>query len=477
VIKTTDDTISKLKAGVPLHTLPETLRDAINITRSIGVKYIWIDSLCIIQDQKSQPTDFSREAPHMGEIYSNSLLTIAASRGRGTHTTCFSNRESSHLKPPRFEAPSDIKSRRYGSGYFYVIDQNIWRFAVSDAPLNSRGWVLQERLLSPRTVHFCKEQTFWECSGLAACESLPAGLPHKVMDTLGSMVRIPQNAFKSFLNLQGGPSDPAPPWGPGDSQTNPLAYGRWSRIVEAYSRCGLTNPTDRVVAIAGVASRLKRVFNDTFVAGLWKGRILHGLAWQIASTVSRKSEGKRPLSRDGREVYCGPSWSWVSVVGEIIHDIGAEYKWEYWKPCATVISCVVEPRNEEFNAPVKNGTALRLQGRLQTLKVETRQEIHYGQTISPTIFLVGNESIRRGEIYLDVTKMEDHLNDQIAIAPVLVNSGEESGRTDQIISLLLRREGNEFERIGLVHVVKSRDPQVFAELLRRDVRKESFQIV
>jgi hypothetical protein len=185
VIKTTNSTLSTHRAGIPLSTLPETLRDVINITRSIGVNYIWIDSLCIIQDQPQdqQPSDFSVEAQHMGEIYANSLLTLAASRGWGTHVTCFANRISNSLiKPEKFTPellPSNfnyIQPSRYRSGYFYIIDHRIWESAVTSAALNSRGWVLQERLLSPRTVHFCQDQAFWECGELAACEALPGGL-------------------------------------------------------------------------------------------------------------------------------------------------------------------------------------------------------------------------------------------------------------------------------------------------------------
>jgi hypothetical protein len=288
VIKTADATISSFRTGVPLSNLPETLRDVINVTRSIGVKYIWIDSLCIIQDQELENTDFAREALHMREIYTNSLLTIAASRFRGTHPSCFSTRKSSLLKPPGFNAPADFISQRYGSGYFYVIEQKCWQSAVSDAPLNSRGWVLQERLLSPPTVHFCKEQAFWECSGLQACESLPVGFPEYFLtsEPLVANIQVPSfqqtsataqvkpqrpfpiikgreitkrsennfRSFKSMLNFQNDPSETGLPQKLTNSQLHSTVYERWLLIAEAYSRCDLTDPTDRVVAIAGVAA-------------------------------------------------------------------------------------------------------------------------------------------------------------------------------------------------------------------------------
>ena len=500
VIKTTDTTISSFRAGVPLSTLPETLRDVINVTRSIGVKYIWIDSLCIIQDQELENTDFSREAPHMGEIYTNSLLTIAASRFKGTHSSCFSTRISSMLKPPRFNAPADFISQRYGSNYFYVIDEGCWKSAVSDAPLNSRGWVLQERLLSPRTVHFCKEQTFWECSGLEACESLPTGFPEffiiselpavtnqlpRFQQTLSTaqnkpqlplqvgIAKRPEKNFRSFKNTMNFQNDPPETGSPGkliDSQLKSTSYERWLLIIEAYTRCDLTNPTDRVVAIAGVAARLKGVLNDTFVAGLWKERIMYGLAWRIANRV----KGKRPLSRDGREVYCGPSWSWVSVVGGITHD-KSRVRWEDWTQCAVVESCVVQPSNEEFHQPVSRGTALRLRGRLQPLYYRAKP-VDTGRWRDPVLssshFACGYVKIRHG-IRLDSTTTDDHWNDQLAVVPFL-------RANDLVFALILRKGKDGYQRIGLYYSsggTSENREAILDVLFHSAVVESSFQIV
>jgi hypothetical protein len=463
VVKVTDDSISIFKAGVPLYNLPETLRDVINVTRSIGINYIWIDSLCIIQDQTAAMTDFSREAPHMGEIYSNSFLTIAASRGRGTHVSCFSTRNPSLLKPSAFNSPPDIKSQRYGSGKFYVIDATIWKSAVSEAPLNSRGWVIQERLLSPRTVHFCSEQTFWECSELAACESLPNGLPEKIMETPSGGVRIPQNAFKSFLNFEGGLSH---------SQSQIAAYTRWSQIVEEYSGCEFTNWTDRVVALAGIAGRLKPIFNDTFVAGLWKNRIAYGLAWEV------DSKARRPLSKDGMESYCGPSWSWVSVAGKIKHGIGMEYEWANWEACSTVESCIVEPQGQEFRNPVRQGTALCLRGRLYRLEFSGGQEGHIGQRTSGyAACTIEGGPVKQNAIVLDTTDKPKHVGDQLAVTPILLSRKQGWGGKGHLMSLILQKDGSLFRRIGLLHSSAAEDPAIFQGLLYRGRKEESFQIV
>ncbi|OCL09822.1 hypothetical protein AOQ84DRAFT_266890, partial [Glonium stellatum] len=311
-ITTTDDSLSSHKAGIPWSDLPVTIRDVIEVTRSLGINYIWIDSLCIIQqDPKIIPvTDFSREGPFMMEIYSNSILTIAASVGDSTHVPCFTKRTSELLKPAKFVAPN------IESSFFYVIDQDLWEASVSGAPLNSRGWVLQERLLSPRTIHLCREQVFWECSELAACEGLPFGLPAKIMELRGGLIPIPQNGFKSFINVCSTPALTGSPWSSKNSQPFNLAYERWCQIVETFSMCKFTNPSDKILAITGVARRMNNVFDDTFLAGLWKKRFFQGLAWEVNSGPGVTTRGKVPAYKD-QPCYCGPSWSWVSVDGHV----------------------------------------------------------------------------------------------------------------------------------------------------------------
>jgi hypothetical protein len=430
----------------------------------------------------------------MGEIYANSLLTLAASRGWGTHVTCFANRISNSLiKPEKFTPellPSNfnyIQPSRYRSGYFYIIDHRIWESAVTSAALNSRGWVLQERLLSPRTVHFCQDQAFWECGELAACEALPGGLPVKVMDRRGGLTRVAQNQFKTFINdcttrvPQGVMANLLSrfPWQqrPSSFDRRSHTFDRWNQIVEAYTKCDLTNPTDRIVAIAGVAQRLKPVLNDTFIAGLWKTLLVYGLAWKIGDDPGFHASGRRPIDRvTNQPIYCGPTWSWVSVEGAITYGLGSDI--DQWGSRVTVESCIVQPVNQEFAKAVERGTVLRLSGCLRklelTMKEESRGRGHLSHYVSVRL---GQVHVRETTIRLDATKMEDHLDKVLAVVPILWRKAGGPNENESLIGLVLEKYEDFYWRVGFLEATSFSDPAVLITLARANELPVVIQIV
>ena len=468
VLKTTDESEDDHREGIAFYTLPETLRDVIDVARSIDVDYIWIDSLCIIQQKKEDypETDFDGEGPHMEEIYSNSMLTIAASVGEGTHVPCFQPRTPDLLTPAKFSAPK-IQSRRYGSGHFYIIDQQFWESAVSGAPLNQRGWVLQERLLSPRTVHLCREQIFWECCELAACEALPSGLPKKIMERRGGLDLIPQNGFKSFISQSALAQNPNGP------QSVNLAFERWYQIVETFSMCNFWNPADQIVAISGVAKRLNTTIKGDFIAGIWMERFIEGLAWEIHSGPEVTTRGKKPTC-DKKECYCGPSWSWVSVDGHIKYDFS--HSQISWQPCATFKNCHVEPEGQpakdrkarQFQTPQKEGTVLSLTGPLYPIDIDWSDG-------TPRACVGGDWYIWE-ELFLDTTTIKDHINDDLMVAPILVGSPRARNGNNHMKALVLRGYKDSYERVGLLHAWKHTTVAKAARLLRGQ-NKTEYKIV
>ena len=152
--------IEDYKVKINLQDLPDTFRDAVITTRALGFKYLWIDSICIIQGPGG---DFDKEAGRMEDIFSSAYCVIAANRA--------TSQKSGFLKPrPKRKY---VTFARENMETFYVchfIDN--FNMDVLEGHLNKRGWVLQERALSRRTIYFAESQTYWECGEGVRCETL-----------------------------------------------------------------------------------------------------------------------------------------------------------------------------------------------------------------------------------------------------------------------------------------------------------------
>jgi hypothetical protein len=170
-LKTQD--LEAMKEGIEFSTLSKTFQDAIQITRGLGIPYIWIDSLCIIQDCQS---DWFKESGLMGDIYANSYCNIAATAAKDGTVGCIYKRDPILAHPLHVQTTwTDGEPTTY-----CLIDCNMWTREVDDAPLNQRAWVFQERFLSPRNLSFGANRLFWECEGKRACETFPGRLPYSV---------------------------------------------------------------------------------------------------------------------------------------------------------------------------------------------------------------------------------------------------------------------------------------------------------
>ena len=165
-----EETLQYLKEGVNLLDLPKTFRHAVALVRSLNIQYLWIDCLCIIQDSY---LDWEQEASHMKDVYRNAFLTIAAAGAASSSTGCFFDRDIDLVKA----ITVSVSWLGVSEGKYFICDGLIWQDNIVNAPLNQRAWVVQERLLSPRILHFGRDQIAWECRELEACETFPIGLP------------------------------------------------------------------------------------------------------------------------------------------------------------------------------------------------------------------------------------------------------------------------------------------------------------
>lgn len=153
------DNIQDLKQHIPFDELPLTFQHAVTATRALRVRYLWIDSLCIIQED---PEDWKVEAAKMEDVFTSAYCTIAASSSASSL--------DGFLKCRKERAVIGINTTK---GPLYLA-KNIDKFQkdVERGILNTRGWVFQERALSRRTIHFTETQVYWECGHGVHCETL-----------------------------------------------------------------------------------------------------------------------------------------------------------------------------------------------------------------------------------------------------------------------------------------------------------------
>jgi len=153
--------------GLSLDELPANFAHAIEVARRLDARYIWIDAVCIIQDG----ADFYIEGPKMHNVYRNSACTIAAVDAPDSSTGFLSDR------PPGEDSFRGRGEWALEDHSWVCLDGDMWKRDILGRVLYTRGWVFQERMLSPRILHYSAKQLFWDCAEKTACESLPAGLP------------------------------------------------------------------------------------------------------------------------------------------------------------------------------------------------------------------------------------------------------------------------------------------------------------
>lgn len=306
--RTTKQNIAeRLEIGIARKELPALFTDAIDAALRLRVPFLWIDSLCIIQGDK---IDWAVECTRMADVYMNSFLNISATSVASSEDGL----SSSFEVHPRIVTTCWEDERR--AGQYRVIDPDFWQGRITDAEINSRGWVVQERSLAPRVLHFAFDQLVWECCEVSAAEEFPDGIPTKyVGDYVGGGAN-----FKQVTNLVLPPDTIA---NPQDRDRYRRSHDIWRRLGNMYARCELTQPDkDKLMAISGLAKATQRELGDEYLAGLWKGNLVGDLLWRVRKT-RRQIRGSVPDGFNLRRWdystratnYRAPSWSWASVDG------------------------------------------------------------------------------------------------------------------------------------------------------------------
>ncbi|KAI1298562.1 heterokaryon incompatibility protein-domain-containing protein [Xylaria venustula] len=276
---TTRQNIHHHKAGISPDVLPDTFKDAIRVTRELGVKYLWIDSLCIVQGEDG---DFDEEAIHMETVFSMAYCVIAATRAKGASSGFLNARPERKV----------VGLERPGEPPLYICECiDDFQKDVIDGPLNKRGWVFQERALARRTIYFAENQNYWECGEGVRCETM-ARMKNNQAALLGDP-RFPKVATDSS---KGG------------------RIRLYEHLYEQYSRLQFTRICDRPLAIAGLEQRLIRAFDTQGGYGVFTRYFGRGLLWQ---RDTGSSQAMQPIDFPKSQAYNVPSWSWMAYEGAI----------------------------------------------------------------------------------------------------------------------------------------------------------------
>jgi hypothetical protein len=281
----TKETEGTLRAGINSQDLPKTFRDAVSICLHLNFRYIWIDSLCIFQDNLQ---DWGMESALMRSVYKNASLNIAASGAANSSVGLSFERNPLAFQPFRVNIDSAI----------WVYPPDWPAHEIRTSPLNMRAWVLQERVLSKRIIHFTVAGVRWECMTDLASEVYSPGS----IDDIRRMSSKSQNFKKTFARSavsEGASSDVLREW------KYASHYCDWLGLLWEYSQCGITNSGDKLVAMQGIVQTIKEAIGIELVCGMWKNILVLELLWQVEDQ-SRRVDPPHVLQ------WRAPSWSWAN---------------------------------------------------------------------------------------------------------------------------------------------------------------------
>ncbi|KAK4200783.1 heterokaryon incompatibility protein-domain-containing protein [Triangularia verruculosa] len=306
-LKTTRSNLETLKSGFEIAILPQTLRDAVAIARGLAVDYLWIDALCIIQDD---PEDWQREAAMMAQVYSNAYITVTALSASSVQDGFLAPRK----QLPRFtRAWFDEKSgttitltaqptMNVGLHVLQRSSSAYYNFTLD--PVQDRGWCFQEEALSRRISAFSTDEVQWLCrSGMACeCRGVDTGPSTKDMVTVD------------------------------DIRRNPWLF--WHDRLLDYSYKQFTFTKDRLPAIAGLARLLQSCTGSDYVAGIWLKSLSRSLGW---ATYFKKTN---PCP----ETYLAPSFSWASVASPLDTRVNRYLTVEGLKDRISLVDWTLKPK-------------------------------------------------------------------------------------------------------------------------------------
>jgi hypothetical protein len=324
MVTTTTENIATRMQSIPIGSLPQTLQDAVHVTRALNIRYLWVDALCIIQNSVQ---DWTSQAAIMGHIYEGATLTISAAGAEDSRSGFLHDRSSGDDDTccklnTRCASYDDVHVRVDRPGISDEIDQS---------KIGRRAWTMQERLLSKRLLHFSKGYIGWECETHAEAERNMAGV--------GTGFSV--SSMKSVL-LHPVPGNHKTPGARYINTMMATGSQPWESIVEQYTVRELSHESDRLPALASIAEKYSSEMTN--LAGLWDELLPRGLMWRTANPTAARHATNNV-----------PSWSWASIQGaatyDEVYDLGGRgTKWH-----VEIVSANVFDTGPRFMGQVSGG--------------------------------------------------------------------------------------------------------------------------
>lgn len=412
--------------GLDMAQFPQTIQDAVVVTHNLSQRYLWIDAQCILQDSDA---DKARQLGMMCSIYRNSYLTINAACAAAA-TQGFLHRDRPQ-KVPNARIPYRCPDGTVGAVWIAKrMDTDIPDASHSYwdelEPVSYRGWCLQERMLPPRSLIYASDTLKYYCQtetaniGGALCEP-------------STGMRLPNAIYQ--------PQDT-----PVLDEDRKAYRQAWLAALFVYTLRAISVPADKLVAMAGLVEEFQRVYQDEYLAGLWRKTLLLDLLWTSESAGGAHTRPKE---------YRAPSWSWAAVDGLI----SARYMEESLNPDterAEIVHCEVTLKDREVPFGEVTAGLLKVRGYLKEIVMESngaaRAKIEGGQ-----------EEVEIGYARYDA---KEERSGKVYVVPLLWSASAAS--VEGLV--VVRANGGQYRRVGrFVNGSNSKDVKWLGGLNQQEI--------
>ncbi|KAM7220124.1 Heterokaryon incompatibility protein (HET) domain containing protein [Rhypophila decipiens] len=317
-LKLKSNNLDEFKRSIPFNRLIKKFQETIALCHSLKIEYVWIDTLCIIQEDFA---DWAREASRMAAVYQSGVINFMIS-GSSENDTCFPRMNMAELFPCQIRTRTNNGSSQQES-FWLQPEVDLSNYFESDHkdffPILKRGWVFQERYLSSCTVYLGGPRLIWDCRECLLSEE--TGLENHI--GIFDWTHIPYDRKRQEEMIRPTYRD--------SHQSRLIRFRDWMAIVRGYTSADLTYATDRLAGIAGIASAFQQRLSEPYIAGMWEEQLRYGsLLWKPVSSAD-------PLIR-GSLLQGAPSWSWASVSLPVDVHLNPENE-----HCKASVSKVVKP--------------------------------------------------------------------------------------------------------------------------------------